>query len=166
MTTPAETLTGGPQVRDLESPTTAAVRVTRTMADLPAAFGEFLPKVAERASQAGLSMTDPPYARYHAMGEEIDVEIGAPVSGPPGALPPLADVAMGEVGLSSLPGGRAVVTTYVGPYSGLGDAWHELDRWLHDQGLERTGPGWESYIDDPYEIAPEALRTEIVLPVG
>jgi effector-binding domain-containing protein len=166
MTTSTETSSSGPRLRDVRAQTAAAVRVVRTLEDLPAAFGEFLPKVAAALNRAGMTFAGPPYARYHGMGEHIDVEIGVPIAGLGDPITPLVDVPAGEVGLSSLPGGRVVETTYVGPYSGLGEAWQELDRWLQDQGLTPAGAGWESYIDDPDEVAPEAMRTLIVLPVS
>jgi effector-binding domain-containing protein len=152
-------------LRESTTQLTAAVRVLRTMEDLPAAFGEYLPKVGEATGRAGLVMAGAPYARYHGMGEQIDVEIGVPVVGPDGALPPLDDVRGGDVGLTVLPHARVAVTMHVGPYEGLGATWRELEAWLREHSLETAGAGWESYVDDPDEVPAESLRTELVIPV-
>jgi effector-binding domain-containing protein len=34
------------------------------------------------------------------------------------------------------------------------------------QGLLPAGPSYEYYLNDPAEVAPEELRTRIVVPVG
>ena len=64
-----------------------------------------------------------------------------------------------------IPGGRYASTTYVGPYSGLGDAWSEfMGGWLPKSG-HRIGPGstFEIYRNDPSDTPPEKLRTELYI---
>ncbi|MEW2912883.1 AraC family transcriptional regulator [Leisingera sp. JC11] len=67
----------------------------------------------------------------------------------------------------SLPGGRAAVLTYKGPYSGIRAAYHSLfGNWLPQSGEEPTDqPCYEVYLNNPRETAPEDLLTEICLPL-
>lgn len=155
-----------PEIRDLVSQPTVAVRVTRSFDDLPAAFPQLLPQVMARAAEQGGMISGPPYARYHGVTEgKIDVEIGAPVVGPTASLPPLSEVAAGEVGASALPAGPAAVIVHTGTYATVGATWTLADEWLRETGHRAAGPGWEVYVDDPASVAPERLRTEVVLPI-
>lgn len=64
-----------------------------------------------------------------------------------------------------IPGGRYACTTYVGPYTGLGDAWAEfMGGWLPKSG-HRIGPGstFEIYRNNPTNTPPEKLRTELYI---
>ena len=156
-----------PEVRDAAPAITAAVRVWRTFGDLPAAFAELLPRVAERVAELGGAIAGPPYARYHVVVDgRIDVEIGAPIVAPVPGLVALAGVEPGTVGVSRLPGGHVAVHTHVGPYPTLGDGWRRAETWLAETGHRTSGPAWEVYVDDPDLVDPEHLRTEIVFPLA
>ncbi|MBY6067764.1 AraC family transcriptional regulator [Leisingera aquaemixtae] len=67
----------------------------------------------------------------------------------------------------SLPGGRAAVLTYKGPYSGIHAAYHSLfGNWLPASGEEPADqPCYEVYLNNPRDTAPEDLLTEICLPL-
>lgn len=154
------------QLRDLPLVQTAAVRVFRTFHDLSSAFPEFLPRIAGAVIQAGGEIAGAPYARYHAThGETVDVEIGAPVAGPLASMRPLETIERGEVGVSSLPAGRAALTIHTGPYAGLGQAWRRMEDLMAEGELVAASPGWEAYVDDPELVPPDRLRTEIVIPI-
>ena len=67
-----------------------------------------------------------------------------------------------------LPGGPHAVMLYTGPYAGLSAAWDAL----YGQALPALGrmpadtPPFEIYLNDPTEVAPEALLTEICVPLA
>lgn len=71
---------------------------------------------------------------------------------------------MEEVMLS---GGKTAVLTYKGPYSGITAAYHTLfGNWLPTSGEEPADtPCYEIYLNNPREVAPEDLLTEICLPL-
>ena len=154
---------------DLSPQQTAAVRVRRPMStvDVGALMDDAMSRLAARLGQAGATPVGPPYARYHAWGGELaDVEIGFPLAGRIDGLSALADSPEGEVGASELPGGRAAQTVHRGPYPTLGDAYSSLHDWIHAQGYDEGDGPWESYVDNPEELADVAqLRTEITWPV-
>ena len=65
-----------------------------------------------------------------------------------------------------LPGGPVAVTRHVGPYATLGLAHHALVAWAQERGLDATGPLREAYLNDPDEVDPDALVTEVMLPIA
>ena len=158
-----------PRLIDLPPRPTVAARVQQAFADLDigSLFKLHLPNVADRIADLGGTPAGAPYARYHEFGpQHADIELGIPVAGPIGNLRPLAECGPGEVGTSQLPGGAAAVTVHRGNYSALGGTYDRLRTWIHAQGLAH-GPGpWESYIDDPTEVAEADLRTEVIWPLG
>jgi AraC family transcriptional regulator len=67
-----------------------------------------------------------------------------------------------------LPAGRYARTTHVGPYTQLGGAWSRfMGEWLPKSG-ERLGSGasYEVYRNNPTNAPPEALRTDLFLPLA
>ncbi|MCL6283310.1 AraC family transcriptional regulator [Ruegeria sp. 2012CJ41-6] len=66
-----------------------------------------------------------------------------------------------------IPGGKTAVLTYKGPYSGIHAAYHSLfGNWLPSSGEEPADrPCYEIYLNNPRDTAPEALLTEICLPL-
>jgi len=63
--------------------------------------------------------------------------------------------------------GRYARTTHTGPYTQLGDAWARfMGQWLPQSG-NRVGQGssYELYRNNPSNTAPEALVTELYLPL-
>ena len=157
------------QFVDLSAQPTAAVRVRRPMSsvDVGALMGDAMARLADRLGQAGATPAGPPYARYHAWGGELaDVEIGFPLTSTIDGLPALSASPEGQVGASELPAGRAARTVHRGPYPTLGDAYSSLHDWIHAQGHDEGDGPWESYIDNPAEVADVAqLRTELTWPV-
>jgi AraC family transcriptional regulator len=67
----------------------------------------------------------------------------------------------------TLPAGRQAVLTYTGPYAGLPAAYDELfGVWLPASGEEPAdSPSFEVYLNSPMDTAPEALVTELHLPL-
>jgi effector-binding domain-containing protein len=86
------------------------------------------------------------------------VEIAWPVSGhAPGA---------GNIRKYTLCGGRMVNTVHKGPYETCEPTYLEVFAWIKEQNLAISGPIREIYPNDPMEVPPEEILTEIYIPVG
>jgi AraC family transcriptional regulator len=67
-----------------------------------------------------------------------------------------------------LPAGSYARTTHLGPYTTLGDTWSRfMGEWLPKSG-ERVGagPSYEVYRNNPTNAQPDALRTDLYLPIA
>jgi effector-binding domain-containing protein len=71
------------------------------------------------------------------MDDVPNVEVGVEVKEP---IPDL-----GQVTSSSLPAGRAAMTTHHGRYEDLERAHRAIIEWCDRNGLQRVGPRWEIY---------------------
>ena len=144
------------KIESIEPQPIVGIRESVTMSVIGNRIGELAPKVM---AQAGEKAAGPLIARYHTWdGDGGEMEVGVPVSG--------AVEGDGPAKASTLPGGRAVTATHVGPYEGLKSAWEAVGAWMKEQGLEASAPPWESYMNDPSKVPPEKLETRIVWPVS
>jgi len=67
-----------------------------------------------------------------------------------------------------LPAGRYAVLHYSGPYDGLTRAWSRIyTEWAPTVGavLRAEAPAYELYLNSPADTAPEALRTDLCMPI-
>jgi AraC family transcriptional regulator len=73
----------------------------------------------------------------------------------------------GEVGHKTLAGGKYAVFVHAGAYDGFQQTYdHIFAAWLPGSGERlRDEPCFELYLNSPDQVQPEALRTEIWLPL-
>ena len=73
----------------------------------------------------------------------------------------------GEVGVTTIAGGKYAVFTHQGPYERLSDTYREIfGAWLPGSGTRlREVPSFEIYLNSPDQVKPEELRTEICIPI-
>jgi DNA-binding transcriptional MerR regulator len=76
----------------------------------------------------------------------------------------ITDAPPGEP-VMTLPAGSVAVARHVGPYEEMGLAEHALHAWAEEHGFEPGGLIRELYLNDPADVPPEALETEVLLPV-
>lgn len=142
-------------VRDEPRRTVLVVEGTTT-ADLHVAAGTALVReLLERFERLGRARTGgimcllPP-----APEETVILQMCAAIAdAPPGAR------------VLTLPAGSIAVALHVGPYEEMGLAEHALHAWAEERGFEPNGPIRELYLNDPARVAPEALETEVLLPI-
>jgi effector-binding domain-containing protein len=72
----------------------------------------------------------------------------------------------GDIGYYELPGGRFAKVLHRGPYERCEATYERLFAWLAERGLRISGPIREYYLNDPSEVPPEEILTEILVPVG
>jgi len=70
-----------------------------------------------------------------------------------------------EVKCYALPGGKMAKTVHKGPYEDCGLTYEKLFLWLGENGKEIVGPTREAYLNDPHEVPPEDILTEIYAPI-
>ncbi len=69
--------------------------------------------------------------------------------------------------LVEIQGGNYVCWSYVGPYTGVGDAWTKFsaELFLRETHMPRQDVCFEIYVNDPCKVPPEELRTDLYFPV-
>lgn len=158
-------------VRILRAPAvpTAVVRAEDVpMATIAGLFDGVFGKVFPLAFAQGLSPAGPAFALYTRMTDGadpvVDVEIGFPLDGP--LLEQLHDDPVEADGLrivaSVLPAGTVAVTTHLGGFDGLGQAWGEFLGAVGAGGWAPGTPFWEFYVTEPSpDMDPADLRTDL-----
>jgi DNA-binding transcriptional MerR regulator len=68
--------------------------------------------------------------------------------------------------ISELPGGTFAWLTHHGAYEELGLAHHALHAWAQEHGHAQSGDVREIYVNDPADVTPDELVTEVLLPVA
>ncbi len=71
----------------------------------------------------------------------------------------------GDIRVYTLPGGKMVRTVHRGPYETCEPTYLALFAWIEKQRLQISGPIREIYPNDPREVKPEEILTEILVPV-
>ena len=86
------------------------------------------------------------------------VEIAWPVQG--------SCAGKGDIRRYILPGGRMVHATHKGPYETCEPTYLQVFAWINEHKLTINGPVREIYPNDPMEVPPEEILTEIYIPVS
>jgi effector-binding domain-containing protein len=154
-----ETIASGPatapEIVELPARQAAVVRIEGPVADMPRMMGEAFDLTTQAITSSGASFAGHPFARYVTVEPQVVAEVGFPFT--------RTVIPTDLVYICDLPGGRAVKVTHVGPYEGIGAAWHRATAWMAEQGLEQAAPGWEAYLTSPDEPGPPI--TEIYFPI-
>jgi AraC family transcriptional regulator len=126
-------------------------RAFQTLTTTMAARGLF----AQAGRMVAVYYDDPQSVAPEALRSHAGFEMLGPVE----IAAPLERVVLGA--------GRHGVLTYAGPYAGLPAAWDELyGNWLPGSGEEPAdAPSFEVYLNSPMDTAPEALITELWVPL-
>jgi effector-binding domain-containing protein len=126
--------------------------------NLPKILGEAYDDLIRYLDEIGEGPAGPPFVQYFNMDmAALDLEAGLPVLRP---LPGEGYVEAGE-----MPAGPYATCRFTGPYSQLASAYAALNGWMAEHGYRPAGPVYEVYLNDPAEVLPEELETEILFPV-
>lgn len=122
--------------------------------ELGAAYGSIIQYLNELGEKpAGAAFT----AYYNMDMEDLDVEMGFPVSG--------QLEAKGDIMAAEIPEGMYASCMYKGPYAGMASAYDALNGFINEKGLAATGVSYEFYCNSPMEVPESELLTRIVFPV-
>jgi effector-binding domain-containing protein len=132
-----------------------SIRTTTSIKELPNELGRAYGAIGQYMGEIGAQPAGAPYAAYFTFEmESMDIEIGFPVAS---SLP-----GSGEIQSTEIPAGKVARTVYTGPYNKIEPAYNALTAYAEEQGYEPTGVAYEFYLNDPGEVAPEELLTQIV----
>jgi effector-binding domain-containing protein len=146
------------EVIDRPAQPVLSIRTRGAAQDLPAILGQAYGAIAQYLGQLGQAPAGAPFVAYYNMDmQNVDMEIGFPVA------KPLAG--KGNIQASEIPGGKAGTCLYIGPYDKMVPAYETLTQWMQAQGYTPTGVSYEIYLNDPQQVPPEALQTQIVFPI-
>lgn len=146
------------EIQDIPARPAMSIRTRTPLQDLPQTIGRAYAEIARYMGEMGTRPAGAPFVIYYNMDmNDLDVEIGFPADR---ALPGRDGIQPGEI-----PGVRAATCLYTGPYPEMSAAYEALTRCIVDSGLEATGVAIEEYLNSPMEVAPEELKTRIILPV-
>lgn len=132
-----------------------SVRTRTPVGNLTAVLGKAYGAIFTYLGQMGENPVGAPFVAYFNMDmQDLDVEIGIPVSKPiPGK---------GEVKQSSIPAGKQASCVYKGPYAEIGPAYDALTKWIADSKQIPAGVCYEFYLNSPGEVPDSELLTKIV----
>ncbi|MCB1552737.1 MAG: SRPBCC family protein [Xanthomonadales bacterium] len=123
------------------------------------AYGEAYGQLMTYTTRHKLDVPDAPFGIEHAADPDTyKFSAGLFVNG---------DVGEPEAPIQSVQtrAGRVLRTIHTGSYERLGDTLLKLDAYVAVHKLERDGDVMFIWVDDPTQVAPEALRTEVLLPI-
>ena len=128
---------------------------------------ELLMKVYGYIVKKKMAIAGPPIFICHEISPEAvmdanekgtaQVEVAWPVSG--------TIKGTKEMKVYELPGGKMVHTIHYGPYDTCETTYLKLFAWIKEKGLRISGPIREAYPNDPRQVAPDKIMTEIFVPV-
>lgn len=126
-----------------------------------------LPKLFEYVVSKDIQIVGPPIFVCHEMTIEdvlkADNEKNADVEV---AIPILEKVEEPDIGKCyELPGGKMAKIVHKGPYEDCGPTYEKLFAWINENGIKLTGFTREVYLNDPREVTPEEILTEIYAPI-
>lgn len=152
-------------VRIVDAPAvpTAVVRQTDfAMHDMPQLMDGVFSHLVGALREAGVTPIGPAFSLHHRFPTATaDLEVGFPVDR---VLDGALSLPSGyKVVDSELPAARVAITSYVGPYGGLAEAWGAFTEQVGAAGEQMRFPFWELYVTNPDAGGDAAgIRTDLV----
>lgn len=135
---------------------TLAVRTITSTPELKSLYASVYPRIAQYLGELGSFPAGPPFGMYHNMDmQHLDVEIGFPVA--------QKALGRGDIKAGELPAGKYASCVYTGPYDKVSEGWEALMGWVGAHHHQPVGPYLEVYLNDPAEVPPEQLLTQILV---
>jgi effector-binding domain-containing protein len=145
------------EIKDQSAQPTLSIRTRAAVSQLTQLLGQTYGAIMQYLGELGEQPVGAPFVAYYNMDmQDLDMEIGFPVS------KPLPD--RGEIKSGALPAGKVVVTMHIGPYDTVGPAYEALTHYAQANGYTPSGAAYEFYFSEP-ETPPEQIQTQILFPV-
>jgi AraC family transcriptional regulator len=109
-----------------------------------------------------LTPAGPPFGLYlntprEVKPEDLKWEIGFPVAKDAVVAEPLKK---GEYGFR-----KVASAIHTGPYDKVGETYARMLKFVEANGYRVAGPCLEKYLNNPMQVKPEELKTEVIMPV-
>jgi effector-binding domain-containing protein len=146
------------KIKELKFQPTLAVKTRTPVENLPQEIGNAYKGIMQYLGELGIEPVGMPFVIYYNLDmQDLDVEIGFPV--------PKRFKDKGAIKASDLPKGKVASCIHMGPYEEMKPTYDALTEWVQNNGYEPTGVTIEYYYNDPHEVAPEEIMTEIQFPL-
>ena len=148
------------KTRKVEPVKVMSIRTTLTMQTMGEEMPRLFTRLYEYITQNGGQMTGDCFDLYHDEEfnpECIDVECCFSVAD---FLPN-----SGEIQRRTVEGSLMASTLHKGPYDGLNEAYEAIMRWVGPNGYVLLPRMRNLYLNDPYEVSPEEILTEVLWPI-
>ena len=124
---------------------------------------EHMQDVGQWVIDDGLEMTGMVYGSYFNSPEEVpedklEYELGFSFDGD-------LKLQEGKLGFKEIPEHTVLSAMHKGPYTEVGPVIHAIAEYAVKNGYDIVGPVTEIYLNDPNEVEPEELLTEVRFPV-
>jgi effector-binding domain-containing protein len=148
---------------DLPAMNVLGTKKTGTYALIP----ELLMKVYTYIQKKKTTIAGPPLFLCHETSPAAVMEANEKGTAVVEVAWPIKELVKGtkEITAYILPGGHMAHVVHKGPYETCEPTYRALFAWIDDRGLAICGPIREVYPNDPHEVAPEAIITDIYVPV-
>jgi len=147
------------KIIEQEPVTILSIREKIQNSEIKSKMGEMFGQLWMFMEKDRIEVVGPPYAVYHDYDQtSCDMECGFPTAKP--------EKGEGKIISSTVPGGKCVFTTYVGPYETIMGTYELLQEFIHKEGLKPKKVMFERYLNDPATVKdPNELVTEIYWPI-
>jgi AraC family transcriptional regulator len=120
-------------------------------------------EVGQWVLEDGLEMTGTVYGSYFNSPEEVpegelEYEIGFSFNGD-------LKLQEGKLGFKEIPEHTVLAAMHKGPYTNVGPVIRAIALYADENGYDIVGPVTEVYLNDPSQVSPEELLTEVRFPV-
>ncbi len=110
----------------------------------------------------GLIPVGPVVGLYHndprlTKEEDLKWDIGFPIAEEANVQAPLKKVQFNFT--------KAAVYLYTGPYEQMDKLYEQMIKFIDENGYKMVWPSCEKYLNNPSEVKPEELKTEVIIPV-
>lgn len=124
-------------------------------------------KLFQFAVSRNIAVTEAPMFVCHEKTMEEAIEADKAKNADVEVAIPIAEKARGteEITCYELPGGKMARILHKGPYEDCSPTYEKLFAWLKENGKTAVGPTREVYLNDPGEVSPEEILTEIYAPI-
>lgn len=143
------------EVQYLPAQPALSIRTRTSVGELPDLIGQAYMTIMAYMEELGIQPADMPFVAYYNLDmEDLDVEMGFPVSSP--------QPDRGEIRAGKIPAGKRVIGMHQGPYAAMEPTYNAMTQWMAEQGYVPTGVAYEYYYNSPNEVPESELLTRIV----